>query len=139
MSDNLFMDKTNQPDHTKMVIALGETGPLWNELKKDLEEKFGPLTDEWKYYSAKYGWTFKLLKKKRNLFFAMVGAEGLHMTFVFGDRAVEAVQKSDIPQAIKDDLSNARKYAEGRGVHFMVKTPEDAGMVKRLVEIKLSN
>ena len=57
--------------------------------------------------------------------------------FVFGDKAIEVVQSSEVPVSIKQELVEARKYAEGRGVRMLVKTKADVDVMKTLVEIKL--
>jgi hypothetical protein len=43
---------------------------------------------------------------------------------------------SSLPAAIKKMLSEARPYAEGRGIRFVVSSPRDVTTVKKLVAIK---
>lgn len=139
MSNSIFDDKSRKPDDTLLVEALGATGKYWLELKNHLEEKHGPLTEEWKFYGQKYGWQLKLLRKKRNLFFLTPLGGHFRIGFVFSDKAVSAVDRSDLPDVIKSTLRNARKYAEGRGLPIDVRLPEDVENVKRLVDIKIEN
>jgi predicted Rossmann-fold nucleotide-binding protein len=61
------------------------------------------------------------------------------ITFVFGDRAVEAVENSALPEAIKTELSQARKYMEGRGIMIDVTSGDELEIVKTLVRIKIEN
>ncbi len=44
-----------------------------------------------------------------------------------------------MPEAIKVELKNARKYAEGRGIRIDVKSAKDVENVRKLVEIKVDN
>jgi len=69
MENSVFMDKTIKPDQSMLEEKLGATAEFWKELKIHLEENYGPITEDWKFYSQKYGWTLKMLRKKRNLFF----------------------------------------------------------------------
>ena len=78
----------------------------------------------------------KVLRKKRNLFFCIPMKGGFRIAFVFGEKAVSAVQSSDLPEAIKLELKNARKYAEGRGLRIDVKSARDVENIRKLVEIK---
>jgi hypothetical protein len=52
---------------------------------------------------------------------------------------VSAVEKSDLPKDIKNELKNARKYVEGRGIRIEVKSQKDVEHVKKLIDLKVSN
>ncbi|NUM64294.1 DUF3788 domain-containing protein [candidate division KSB1 bacterium] len=139
METNVFMDKSIQPDGNRLARVLGENATFWEALKQHIMQKHGDFTEEWKFYNAKSGWTLKVLLKKRNLFF-FTPLQGLfRLAFVFGDKAVAAVEKSDLPEALKNELRKARKYAEGRGIRIEVKSPKDVEHVKKLIDIKISN
>jgi len=56
-----------------------------------------------------------------------------------GDKAVQEVEKSDLPEEIIEALKHARKYQEGRSIQIFVKTSEDFAHVEKLVEIKINN
>ena len=109
------------------------------ELKKHLEEKQGPITEEWKFYGAKSGWILKVLRKKRNLFFFTPLKDHFRISFIFRDKAVAAVEKSDLAENIIHRLINAKKHVEGRGLQIDVKLLEDLENVKTLLEIKIKN
>ena len=59
--------------------------------------------------------------------------------FVFGDKAVSIIEKSDLPKNIIEEIKNARKYAEGRGLRILLKKPNDVKLVLKLTEIKISS
>jgi len=44
-----------------------------------------------------------------------------------------------LPEAIKVELKNARKYAEGRGIRIEVKSARDVENIQKLVKIKVKN
>lgn len=81
----------------------------------------------------------KVLREKRNLFFCIPLKGSFQITFVFGEKAVSAVQSSDLPQAIKEELKNTRKYAEGRGLRIDVKSARDVKNIQKLIQIKVKN
>ena len=139
MEISVFTDKSIQPDNDLLAQALGENGIFWQTIKQHIKEKHGDTKEEWKLYSAKYGWTLKTLLKKRNLFFFTPLDKYFRIGFAFGDKAVAAVEQSDIPDNIKTELKNARKYAEGRGIAIVVKNQEIVENVKKLIDIKINN
>lgn len=73
------------------------------------------------------------------MFFLVPCEKYFYLSFVFGDKAVAAVEQSDIPQSMIDELKNAKKYTEGRGLRVEVKKKNDIKNVLKLVEIKMKN
>ncbi len=139
MEMNVFMDRSLQPDGRRLAHALGENAALWETIENYITQKHGDFTKEWKFYNAKSGWILKALLKKRNLFFLTPLQGFFRVAFVFGEKAVSAVEKSDLPEALKNELRNARKYAEGRGLRIEVKYGKEVEHVKKLIDIKVSN
>ena len=119
--------------------ALGDSNQLWKQIKKHLKTEYGQLTEEWKYYGQKNGWLLKTFRKKRNLFFLVPLEGSFRLSLVFGDKAVAAVQQSDLPKDLISTLKNARQYAEGRSLQIEVKSSDDVENIETLVRIKVNN
>lgn len=139
MGMSVFLDKSKPPMENELSEALGEAKPLWDEMKAYVKEVCPDIIEDWKHYGKNYGWTMKLLKKKRNLFFSAPGNGQFAVAFTFGDKAVEAVENSSLPRDIIDTLKAARKYAEGRVLQIIVNNREDIAIIKKLITIKLEN
>lgn len=139
MTSNIFIDKSKKPDAQELRKALGTSYKYWEELKNSLVAEHGELIEEWKYYGQKIGWTLKLFYKKRNLFFFTAGDKYFRISFVFGDKAVAEIEKSDLPTKMIDELKSAKKYVEGRGLRIEIKKRGDVDNVKKLVAIKINN
>jgi hypothetical protein len=136
---SIFIDKTVKPNNQMLSQALGTSLKLWEKIKSSLITDFGKMDEEWKYYGQKIGWTLKLLYKKRNLFFFTPYQNYFQIAFVFGNKAVAVVEQSDLPLNIIDQIKNARKYAEGRGLRIVVKKQKDVNAVLKLTKIKMKN
>ncbi len=139
MPDYLFLDKSAQPTERQLEAAIADTYEYWNETKNRITELYGKTKGEWKFYSKKSGWTLKTLLRKRNLFFFKPFANYFSLTFVFGDKAVNVIEKSDVSEALKRVLRDAKKYAEGRSLLVKVKTRNDLFDVYKLIDIKVKN
>ncbi|UCC99141.1 MAG: DUF3788 domain-containing protein [Phycisphaerales bacterium] len=139
MSVSVFDDKGAKPDNKMLAKALGKSHRLWLQIKENLKAEYGELIEEWKFYGQKSGWILKTLRKKRNLFFFIPLKGSFRVSFVFGEKAVAAVEKSGLPKKLITELKNARKYAEGRGLQIDVRSSADVEHIKRLVEIKVNN
>lgn len=97
MAASIFENQATKPTDQMLAEALGKTSKLWQDFKKHLNSEYGELIEEWKYYNPKSGWQLKTIKKKRNLFFFTPLKEQFMIVFVFGDKAVSIVEKSDLP------------------------------------------
>ncbi len=139
MASSVFNDKAKKPDDLMLAGALGKSNRLWRKIKEHLEAEYGELTEEWRFYGAKSGWILKTRRKKRNLFFCIPLDGAFRVAFVFGDKAVAAVEQSGLPQSLITKLKDARKYAEGRGVQIDVKCSADVEHIKKLLSIKVHN
>jgi hypothetical protein len=139
MDTLVFADKQSMPDKIALKSALGNSYKILDDLYSFIETNFGQINSEWKFYGASYGWTLKTLLKKRNLFFVAPRKDFFRIAFVFGDRAVNEIMESQLPDSIKTELQNARKYAEGRGIRFEVSNTEILEDLKILVSIKVRN
>ena len=139
MSEPIFLDKSKQPAENELKQTLGSTFDLWQEIKTFIKSEIGETAEEWKFYMKSTGWQLKTLLKKRNLFFFTPYQNCFRITFVFGEKAVAEVEKSDIPQSIIDELLNAKKYMEGRGLSIWVKNEYDVEIIKKLLKIKVNN
>ncbi|MFC1568688.1 DUF3788 domain-containing protein [bacterium] len=137
MNEEMFHDKTIEPDDHIMQSLIGSTMALFLGLRAFVNANYTSITEEWKYYGQKHGWQLKMFYKKRNLFFLLPKKGYFMIAFVFGDNAVQAIEQSDLPKEIIETLVNAKKYMEGRGLPLDVKSIEDLELVKRLVKFKV--
>jgi hypothetical protein len=149
MALSLFDDKSKQrrrsrsprrgPTKQMLAKALGKQYQLWKDIAEYVVEKYPKAIEEWKYPGAKYGWSFRLKDKKRNIIYMGPRDSFIMVAFIFGDKGVNAVQESPLPQSIKDELRNAKKYVEGRVIRLQLRNKTDVNNIKTLVDIKLAN
>jgi len=138
MSASYFFDKTQQPTDEDLKGALGKKYSLWSSIFDYLKLNHGAVNVEWKHYGKKTGWLAKNLIKKRNIFFLIPLEGGFRLSFTFGDKAVEQINKSDLPVSIIQSINDSRKYAEGRVIQIPVNHTSDCRIIEQLIDIKCS-
>ncbi|ELR68666.1 hypothetical protein C900_05955 [Fulvivirga imtechensis AK7] len=136
---SVFTDKTIIPDEETLSSGIGDTYPLWNDIKSYVYEHYPKATEEWKYPGAKYGWSFRVKDKKRVIIYLLPRENYFLAAMVFSPKATEMVLESPITDIIKDELRAARPYAEGRGIRIPVKNQKDVKDIKLLIDIKLAH
>ncbi len=138
MDKSIFTNKSNIPANNELIDALGSTYKLWQMIIKDVHLKYPDSIDEWNYPGEKYGWSFRMKDKKRAILYLLPREQYFKVAFVFGQKAVDVIMKTEISERIKSELESARVYAEGRGIRIEIKDEMQIGDIKKLINIKLA-
>ena len=139
MDCSIFMDKASKPTEQQLANALGKTYHLWQEIYKLVYCKYPGGVEDWNYPGAKYGWSFRIKDKKRAILYFLPREKWFMVAFVFGAKAFEKIMSSNIAEEIKNELKNAKVYAEGRGIRIAVKNKKQLKDIEQLIDIKLAN
>ena len=132
----LMSAKVKPPTDAELRAALGPADVLWSGIVHVVEEAASPLVTEWKPSKTEFGRMCLLQHKKRTLLYLTPEKETVRVAIVLGERAYGLAMASSLPAAIKKMFSEARPYAEGRGIRFAVSSSSDVSTVKKLVGIK---
>jgi hypothetical protein len=128
--------KVKPPTDAELRAALGSADVLWSGIVNAVEDLASPLDTEWKPSKAEFGRMCLLQHKKRTLLYLTPEKEKIRVAIVLGERAYGLAMASSLPAAIKKMFSEARAYAEGRGIRFVVSSASDVSTVKKLAELK---
>lgn len=132
-------DKAKRPDGQDLAGVLGRSKARWDELVAHVAAEYEPVTKDWAYSGAKYGWSLRLRRKKRTILYLIPSQRHFLCAFVFGGKATELARKSALPGDAMTTINKARVYAEGRGFRLPVRTKADVGTMKKLAAIKMAN
>jgi hypothetical protein len=118
MDTNPFMDKSPQPDVESLRVALKVNYNFWQKINDFVLEQYPTALAEWNYSGVKYGWSYRIKDKKRAIIYFLPRDGYFKVAFVFGHKAYEQILASSVSEDIKKELSEARVYAEGRGIRI---------------------
>lgn len=138
MSASIYTEKLVEPNNKMLTYDLATTKKYFDEIAAFIESEYGSLNTEWKFYNKKSGWILKMLTGKRNVLFIVPCNNYFRTVFTFGDKATDLIAKSKLPELIKKDLKEAKKYAEGRTIQLDVKTQNDLDNILEMIKIKLT-
>lgn len=136
---SIFSDKTSQPTDTELAEKLGSSYKLWKRVYDIVFSKYPKGFEEWNYPGKTYGWSFRIKDKRRAIIYFLPRDGYFIVAFVFRDKAVNEIMDSRISNDIKTEISQARKYAEGRGIRINVKNDSIIFDIEQLIDIKLKN
>ena len=132
MAASIFGEKEIVPSKEILCSALNDNQVLWDKILE-----FSGGKGEWKFYGKAAGWTFQVKKGKRTLFYMMPKDGWFQMTFVYGERAVEAARWFELPEKVLNDLKQATVYVEGRSVAVEITSDKDIDTVEKMLQLKM--
>jgi hypothetical protein len=136
MDYGIFTDISNPPGAPDLKKALGKTFTWWNKIRDYVIENHSEAGEEWNY-SKSFGWSARVRDKKRVIVYMLPLDGFFKASFVFGEKAAGEAIISNISKDIKDLISSAKVYAEGRGFRIEVKDRKIVKDIKKLIDIKL--
>ena len=139
MDTSIFMDLSKKPETADLEIPLGNTYPIWIEIRDFVLEKYPAAVEEWHISVKKYGWGFRIKDKKRAIIYLSPREGFFLVAMVFGQKATDQILNSDISAGIKEELMNSKVYMEGRVVRLAINDRSLINDIKKLVEIKIAN
>jgi hypothetical protein len=128
--------KLKSPTSAELKAVLGPADAVWSGIFRVVEDVVAPLNTEWKPSKTEFGRMCLLQHKKRTLLYLTPEQEKVTVAIILGERAYGLAMTSSLPAAIKKMFSEARPYAEGRGIRFSVNSPSDISTIKTLVQLK---
>ncbi len=136
----MFPDKSHVPQDVDLARILGRTKHHWDNLRAHALDADPAATPEWKFYSQKSGWTFLLRGKRRNVLYMRPSAShSFTVTIMFGKKAAQAAEQSDLPDHVVEMIRLAPQYPEGRAVRIEVTKATDVKIAKRLLAMKMDS
>ena len=132
-------DKARKPRPADLAETLGRSYTHWKSLAAHLDREFPPLTQEWNFSGAKWGWSMRLKQKKRTVLYMTPCRKHFLAGLVLGEKAVKAAHEARLAASVLALIDAATKYAEGRGVRIEVRNKKDLANVEKLAAVKMAN
>jgi len=128
--------KIKPPNEIELRAVLNSGFDLWRDIIRTVEEICAPLNQVWKPSKAEFGLICLLQHEKRTLLYLTPDHDKVWIAIVLGERAYGLAMMSSLPDAIKKMFSEAKPYAEGRGIRFPANSLSQVSLIKKLVKIK---
>jgi hypothetical protein len=126
------------PTNKELADFLGPAAAHWADVIRAVEAVIAPMELAWKPSKMEFGRMALLQHKKRTLLYLIPQKRKVLVAIVLGARAYGQAKSSALPAAIKTLLVEAKPYAEGRGIRFLVGSARDIPAIAKLVEIKIA-
>lgn len=132
----VLSDKSVIPTDDYIFSLIGENKIHWLRIMNYISEDYKDASGSWNYYNDGKQWLFKMVHKKKTIFWSGIITGTFRITFYFGDKAEPVIFNSDLPPAIKEGFKTAKKYGLIRPVSIIITDNTDVDNVLKLIGIK---
>jgi hypothetical protein len=132
----MLSDKEIYPDDDYIVTIIGERMALWQKVIDHMRENYKDSSGDWHYYNDGKQWLFKMVNKKKTVFWAGVQKDTFRITFYLGNKAEPVIESSDLAPEIKEEFRTAKRYGLIRPVTFIIRDNNDVDNVLKMIAIK---
>lgn len=140
MAEAILNDKSVKPNDDLIFSIIGDTELLWKQTFSYLFDNSKDISVNWKYSNCGKYWVCVVLKKKDTIFrLHILKMNSFSLAFPFGDKLEPIILQSHLPDSIKSDFINSKKYNSTRYISIEVEDSKDFENVKKLIDIKIKN
>lgn len=131
MNGFVFTDQANSPSEDQLRSALNATYPHFLELKN----LTGQMKHEWRYYSPKSGWVFRVQDQSKALFYLTPLENKFMIGMTLNELEKTTLLNSIIDDNKKDEIKSTAKHPEGYPLRFMVESETELNQVVNVLSI----
>jgi hypothetical protein len=129
-------DKSVIPTDDYIFSLIGNNKLHWKGIMLHVSENYKDTSGSWNYYNDGKQWLFKMVRKKKTIFWSGIIDKTFRITFYLGNKAEAVIENSDLPQTVKDEFKTAKRYGLIRPVTFVINSEEDVDNVLKMIAIK---
>jgi hypothetical protein len=139
MAENETLMLTNSLVHpTDEIIFsyIGEKQEYWKAIMLYMSELYLGSAGEWNFYNDGKRWLFKMVYRKKTIFWAGILKDSFRVTFYLGNKAEAIIDESELPSSVKEEFKTAKRYGLIRPLTFLVNSHADYDNVLKVIDIK---
>ena len=139
MSDSanpLLTDKQTYPTDDLIFSIIGDNKIHWQSIMTYMSQNYKDSLGQWNFYNDGKRWLFKMVHKKKTVFWAGILTDAFRITFYLGNKAETIIENSELPEIIKEEFKTAKKYGLIRPVSFIIKDQTDVDNVLKMIDKK---
>ena len=139
MELKVLADESVKPNDELIFSILGEKELLWKQTISYMYDNNNDISEVWKCYNYGKSWLFRTLKKKKTIFWIRILDDTFRVAFWFADKLEPIILQSDLPESIKSEYKNAKRFNKSRCIYINMQSSSGFQNVKKLIDLKVNN
>jgi hypothetical protein len=132
----VLSDKSVIPTDEYIFSLIEDNKLHWKKIMDHVSDNYKDASGSWNYYNDGKQWLFKMVCKKKTIFWSSLIDKTFRITFYLGNKAESIIENSDLPQAVRDEFKTAKRYGLIRPVTFVINSETDVDNVLKMIAIK---
>ena len=137
MEPIVLTDPAIQPTDELVFSIIGENRVYWEKIINYLYDNHFDITEEWRFYNDGESWLYRTLRKKITIYWIGVQKDTFRVSFWLSEKAGPLIEVSTLPESIKEEYRNAKRFKIGRCLSVVMVSTEDLDNVLKLIELRL--
>jgi len=133
----IFNDPGLRPDDEAVFSNAGKHKELWKEIINYMSSVYPGSTGGWNYYNDGKQWLYKMVYKKKTVYWASMMEGGFHITFYFGDKAEPAIMESGLSNSTKESFLTGKRFGKIRAISYRVDQMQDYSDIFKTIDIRV--
>jgi hypothetical protein len=133
----VFSDPNVKPDEKLIFSKIGDKKKLWHAIMIFISDNYKDMEGDWRYYNDGKQWLFKMVQKKKTIFWGAILDGAFRITFYFGGKAEPVIVASDLPDKAKQQYLTGPRYGKIRAITTLVNDMSDVSDIEKLISIKV--
>jgi hypothetical protein len=133
----VLSDPNVKPDEKLIFSKIGAKKDLWQAVMNFVSENYKDMQGTWNYYNDGKQWLFKMVQKKKTIFWGAILEGAFRITFYLGGKAEPAIDASDLPDKVKQQYKTGPRYGKIRAITIKVNDMSDVSIIEKLIAIKV--
>lgn len=131
-----FSDPAIIPTEELIKDALNQKYPWFREIIQHAFDSYKQVSDAWKYYQDGKQWLYRMLYRKKTIFWMSVQQDTFRITFYFSGKSESSVMASNLPEYIKNAYMETRENTF-RAISMQITDREQIKLVCQLLDLKI--
>ncbi len=133
----VLSDPDVKPDEKLISSKIGDKYKLWHAIMTFISDNYPDMEGGWRYYNDGKQWLYKMVQKKKTIFWGTILEGAFKVTFYFGGKAEPVIVASELSDKAKQQYLTGKRYGQIRAITTHVNDMSDVSEIGKLIAIKV--
>jgi len=131
-----FSDPGITPTEPLLKEVLNQKYDWFREIIGYVHANRTQVSDSWKYYNDGKQWLYRMLYRKKTIFWMSVQQDTFRITFYFSGKSESSVLSANLPESVRKAFTETRGKTF-RSISLRMQEPEDVMLACQLCDLKI--